>query len=191
MSNHPAKLESPYDVDVDVEPEEDYTDYIVRQANAWCQNPPPAPAGFELMECFSEPKHWPMYTVADDDFYAATCWDCTDHSAELREQINQLEHAKHSRFWRTKLGTRIVRWAYQMGVIAGSATTHNDFCKGCLTFVKWRSKRPYILGVSRDTWRCWRAGHRRGEHIGFGLCGKCLPCPDCGSMTAGHEDGCS
>jgi hypothetical protein len=69
---------------------------------------------------------------------------------------------------------------------------HGDGCNGCMPTgsLHWRGKRVYILGAHRNTWRCWRQRHRPGDPIGFGFCAKCMPCPACGSKTAGHNDGC-
>jgi hypothetical protein len=53
-------------------------------------------------------------------------------------------------------------------------------------------RRRLAAGLARwaNTWRCWSRGHRRGVEVGFGYCGKCVPCPRCGSETAGHYEGC-
>lgn len=182
VMNHPDKLGMIDDAD--------YGTYLGLQAEAWCENPPPAPAGFELIECAHVPRHWPTYTVADDDFYEASCPHCWVSNDQ--ERISELEHRLHKPWMRWKLTFKVLGWLYVLGLTSGYGMRN---CYACPSWVlsgpiHWGGSRPYVLGLKRETWRCLRAGHRPGDPIGFGYCSKCLPCPDCGSKTAGHASDC-
>ena len=56
--------------------DEEYVDYLGRTADHWINNPPPAPTGFELVECSATPRHWPEYSPIDDDLYSGGCSRC-------------------------------------------------------------------------------------------------------------------
>jgi len=180
VSDHPAKLVQGDD--------EDYVDYLGRQADAWRQNPPPAPEGFVLVECAAQPRHWPEYTVADSDFYDAFCSRCAYDS--LYDAHVGCEHSHHRAWRRWRITGKIAGWLYTSGLTSsGGSWRMGGGCPGCWTMPKWnRRKRPYILWVRREAWRCLLKGHHwPGEPIIFGFCGKCLPCPDCGSTAAEHH----
>lgn len=142
--------------------------------------------GLRLVECSTEPRHW--LWVLDCEDYGAPCYRCELN--DLYERQRQAEACRHWPWRRWKLTHRAGSLAYQLGVIAGSGTQWGNGCNHCLTGVRWRGKRPYLLGAQRETWRCWRQGHHRGEHVGFGYCGKCQPWPCCGSILMAHEPGC-
>lgn len=180
--NHPSKPVMGDD--------EDCVEYLWRTGSHWIDNPPPAPPGFELVECGATPRHWPAYSVVDDDLYPGCCPAC--YSDSQAEKIRELEcKAKHRR-WKS---WRILGWlsskGYSIGIIAGCGTSYGR-CELCGIGTqhmrpRWRGRRPYILGVSRDTWTCLRHGHRRQEsHWSRGLCTVCLPCPECGSTKPEH-----
>lgn len=181
-TNHPSKPEQGDD--------EDYVAYLGRCADHWIGNPPPAPEGFELMECHSEPRHWPEYRVIDDDFYPGYCSGCQYNA--LRETASKWECRAMHRRWKS---WHILGWlngkAYVLGIIAGSGVAYGR-CEHCgigrqYMRPRWRGKRPYILGVYRETWICLRHGHRRRESIvSRGICTVCLPCPECGSTAPEH-----
>lgn len=104
-------------------------------------------------------------------------------------------HANHARWQTWKITKRFAHRGYALGVLAGSGSSYSSECNGCVRLY-WRGRRPYILGLSRNTWRCLLVGgpngrHRPADQIGFGYCSKCLPCPTCGSETAGHLPGCA
>lgn len=104
---------------------------------------------------------------------------------------NDERHARHGAWRRWRFTRWLLGWAYQLGVISGWGTTSTSACTGCVSRICWRGQRYYVLGLPRDTWRCLLVGHHRpGEPVGFGMCGKCLPCPECGSTTATCEPGC-
>jgi hypothetical protein len=111
---------------------------------------------------------------------------------ELAERHDRCHHAGHGRWRRWQATHKVAGWLYALGVIAGWGINSGVGCNGCVVAVIWRrtARRPYLLGVSRESWHCLRAGHWPGESIGLGLCGKCLPCPGCGSVTNTHRDGC-
>lgn len=179
IENHPAKPEMGDD--------EDYVAYLGRCADQWTQTPPEAPHGFVRISCLN---HWPVYTVADDDFYEAPCPGCLIDSSY--NEANEMRcKAQHRRWksWRA-LGW-LSRKAYSWGVAAACGTSYGR-CRYCGIGVqhhrpRWRGSRPYILGVSRETWACLRRGHRRAEsHWSRGICTICLPCPECGSASPEH-----
>lgn len=180
VADHPAKLVQGED--------EDYVEYLGRQGDAWCDNPPPAPPGFVLVECGATPRHWPEYQIADSDFYDAPCSHCQYQA--LQKSHDPCRHSHHWPWRRWRITSEVHGWLYSLGVVVGGGWTFDGYCRGCLNGVRFRGKRSYILGKRREWWACLRRGHVRGEHVGFGLCGKCMPCPDCGSTTAGHRLGC-
>lgn len=147
------------------------------------------PPGLRLVECWSEPKHL-IYVINRDD-YGHPCPEC-----RLIPHIEADREARQCRHWgwrRTRAVRRLVRWAYSLGVISGSCTSWGDGCDACVTVGRraFSGRRPYVFGVSRDTWHCWLKGrHLRGDEVGFGLCGKCLPWSCCGSERYEHNPGC-
>lgn len=145
--------------------------------------------GLRLTECAAERGHYAF--VHDRDDYGVQCPYCRlDEYAEQDRQARQCRHWG----WRSWRITRyLTRRAYSLGVISGSCTSFGDGHDGCVTFSRaLRGERPYILGVSREEWRCWLIGHhRRGEPVGFGFCGKCVPWPCCGSIREDHNTGCA
>lgn len=182
--NHPAKLEQGED--------EEIVPYLTRQFDAWTTNPPAAPDGFSLIPCEATPRHWPMYEIVDDDFYGAHCLNCAAEEAYAAHE--GCEHSHHRAWRRWKITHKIVTWLYASGLsVTGGSFKWGGGCNACLTSGPMfrRGRRPYVLFVQTDTWRCILKGHHLpGDPIGFGYCAKCLPCPDCGSKTAGHNDGC-
>lgn len=181
--NHPAKIV--------IGDDEDYVKYLGRQADAWSQSPPEAPPGFVLAECDAEPRHWPTYTVADDDFYETPCPVCQIEAA-IAEHAG-CQHSRH-RAWRRWWATRrLAGWLYASGLTSsGGSASWGGGCNWCVTMPSWnRNRRSYVLWVSTDHWRCLLKHHHwPADHIAFGFCSKCLPCPDCGSKTAGHNPEC-
>lgn len=181
--NHPAKIVMGDD--------EDYVEYLGKQADAWTQSPPEAPPGFVLAECGVEPRHWPTYTIADDDFYETPCPVCQIEAA-------MAEHAgcrhSHHRAWRRWYLTRkLAAWLYASGLTSnGGSSSWGGGCNWCVTMPRWtRMRRVYVLWWELDKWRCLlRFRHWPADPIFAGFCSKCLPCPECGSQTAGHEPGC-
>lgn len=170
---------------------DDWGDYYAARAEALCENPPPAPAGFQLVECNKSPRHWPTYTVLEDD-YGAPCMYCAWE--QLNEAHSGCEHSHHGRWRRWRIAKWLVTQSYVSGLTAGGyGYSMNAHCDWCLsTLPRWRGKRAYVLWVKRETWRCLLRGrHLPGDHIAFGYCSKCLPCPECRSTTAGHHDGCA
>lgn len=181
-ANHPDKPEMGDD--------EDIVDYLGRCADQWTTSPPPAPEGFELVPCEANPRHWPEYRLVDEDFYPAPCARCVYD--DLRADRDRLACKAQHRRWKS---WRVLGWlgskGYALGVIAGHGVTYGR-CEHCgigrqYGAVRWRGKRPYVLGVSRDSWACLRRGHRRRELVfGRGICTVCLPCPECGSTDVEH-----
>jgi len=98
------------------------------------------------------------------------------------------------RWRRWTITHRFATFLYASGITSngGSVSWGGEGHNACHTLPRLDlHARPYILGVSRDTWRCWLIGHhRRGEEVGFGLCGKCMPWPCCGATTYDHAPSC-
>lgn len=113
---------------------------------------PEVPAGMRTADCWNEPKHDPTYAVDRDD-YGFPCPYCM--LAAASQEHEGCEHARHGRWRRWRIVHRTVRWAYALGIIAGGGSKYGGGCRGCLTSVHWRGRRPYILG---------RARHRLGEY---------------------------
>jgi hypothetical protein len=111
--------------------------------------------------------------------------------SELYRKNNELEHARHGAWRRWKVTGRVLGWAYQLGVIGGYGYQGNSACHPmCVSGVRWRGRRLYILGWSRGRWACLlRYHHRRREVVDAPvLCSVCCPCPECGSTDADHWD---
>lgn len=156
------------------------------------ENPPAAPAGFELVECSAEPRHWPTYVAQVDGMYPAPCHMCITEN--LSRDLNQMRCEKEHRRWKSwRIWDRITSRLYVLGIIAGSATWFGrcEFCGIGRQHMapRWRGKRPYILGLQREQWACLRRGHRRSE-TSYGVCSICLPCPSCGSTDPDHSGDC-
>lgn len=143
--------------------------------------------GLRLIECDANPRHYTWIHNRDD--YGAPCPWCllNDHTARDREA----DACRHWPWRRSWVFRRLARIGYALGVVNGFSYVGGNGHSGCVTDFHWRGKRSYLFGVSRDTWVCWRAGHRRGEPVAFGFCGKCVPWPCCGSERVEHTDGCA
>lgn len=118
---------------------------------------PTAAPGMRLVDCDAEPRH--MLWVLDRDDYGVPCFQCAwERQAEAERQARQCRHWG----WRT---WRITDWAsrtaYRLGITTGGGYIYGDGHNGCLTGVRFRGPRLYILGVSRDTWRCWLSSRGR------------------------------
>lgn len=149
--------------------------------------------GLHRAECEATPPHAPVWVLDGDHCgYGVPCPTCIQN--DLSQQLakaTRTDRCYHGGWHRWKATGRAVRWLYALGVISGSGWSYGGGHDGCVTFRFDLHRRPYILGVSRDVWRCWLVGrHRRGEEVGFGFCGKCVPWPCCGSQTLEHTDGC-
>ncbi|MEV0214254.1 hypothetical protein [Micromonospora sp. NPDC050695] len=147
---------------------------------------PNAVAGLRLVDCDAEPRH--LLWVHDRDDYGIPCYLCAwVKQAEAERLERQCRHWP----WRTwRITSWLDRRAYSLGITGSGGNTYGDGHNGCVTGVRFRGSRSYILGVSRDVWRCWLSGHRRGEPVGFGFCGKCVPWPCCQSIREEHTATC-
>lgn len=169
---------------------EDFVDYLGRKADHYTQSPPPAPPGFELVECDAEPRHWPVYTHADSDFYPMPCLYCVNESTQkavdaLERRYHWLKHPLRGRW-----AIRLLGKLYSLGVIAGYGTHYGGAtdCNRCIEGIRLRGRRPYVLGWPDWKWSCLiTRRHWPGEGPLFGMCGKCVPCPDCGTTKLDHN----
>lgn len=152
--------------------------------------------GLYRVDC-DTPGHGPVW-VRDGDHtgYGVPCHQCmykdvADELAKLRRE-DRCYHWPWRRWAATKWLTGKV---YTSGLAAhGGGWRWGGGHDGCQDRLPggWLRPRPYVLFVPSEVWRCWLIGHhRRGEHVGFGFCGKCVPWPCCGSQVAEHADGCA
>jgi hypothetical protein len=180
--------------DFDHEPDHEVCDYIRRCSACRAdvsETPCPEHAplhvpGLRLIECAAEPGHGRTW-VLDDDGYEPPCpWCVMDKLIKAHEGC---EHAGHGRWRRWAVTRRAASRLYGLGVLKGyGIARHYPYCDGCVTHFHWGSN-GYLLGWDRWKWRCLlTARHWPGEEIAPGLCGKCAPCPDCGSVTSEHAD---
>lgn len=143
-----------------------------------------------LVPCDTSPRHLEVYVVDRDD-YGTPCMYCAYES--IREDHAPCAHSHHWPWRRWKITGRVSHRLAVLGVLGGGGSwTLDGHCDGCHTWNRpFAGKRTYILGKSRDWWRCLIQGrHIQGEQIGLGYCGKCLPCPTCGSGSADHPSDC-
>lgn len=144
-------------------------------------------------ECDAKPKHSPVYTSADDEGigYGFPCPYC--QLVDAYERHSGCAHARHRAWRRWRVTHWLVTKAYTLGISSsGCGVQYGSGCKGCLVSrLRFTGSRPYVLGVLTDHWRCLlKMRHIPADPIGLGFCSKCVPCPGCGSKTAGHEPGC-
>ena len=157
------------------------------------ENPPPAPEGFELIECSATPRHWPTYMPYVDGQYPAACPACqcdaeSDANARLRCERDHRRWKSWTGWW------RISSWLYMLGITSSGGSVSMGRCEFCGTTrqhraPRWRGRRVYILGVRREVWECLRRGHRHSPTY-YGMCSICCPCPSCGSTDADHAGDC-
>lgn len=101
---------------------------------------------------------------------------------------DRAEHAKHWPWRRWRITHRLVGDAYQIGLISGSGSTFSASCRGCVSSIRWRGRRPYIAGWERERWSCLLVGrHRRQVIPGTSLCTVCAPCWVCRSSDPAHD----
>lgn len=162
------------------------------------ENPPAAPDGFELVECNATPRHWPIYAAMVDGMYPAPCYLCLIAEADrLRRQDECRREHRRWKSWRARgwLALRL----YTLGIVSSGGGLTYATCEWCSNTtqyhpLRWRGRRPYILGLQREWWTCLlgRGANRRphipGRHERYGVwCGRCLPCPDCGATEWMHD----
>lgn len=126
---------------------EDYVDFLGRAATYYCTNPPPSGEHLRLIEC-DNPTHWPEWEIDDTDFYPSGCSSCL--MEQMRASADELACRHH---WvdhplRGKAAARVLSWAKRMGIVAGYGLNYGGptACNGCITGIRWRGKRVYILG---------------------------------------------
>lgn len=151
--------------------------------------------GLARAECEATPPHSPVWTLdGEHNGYGNPCPQCMYNAvaADLAK-AQRRDRCYHWQWRRWTVTKRAASWAYRLGIISGYGIgCLGDGRNSCVTGLRpTRHQRPYILGASRDTWRCWLQGrHRRGVEVGFGFCGRCVPMPCCGSETLDHRHGC-
>lgn len=133
--------------------DEDPVDFLTRAAEYYCTTPAPAPPGFLLVECDATPRHWPIYEIdTGGEFYPMPCLYCTgeykdEEVARLKRRHHWIDHPLRGRF-----AVKVMSWAYSMGIIAGFGSAHGGLthCRSCINGVRFKGRRPYILGRERD-----------------------------------------
>lgn len=148
--------------------------------------------GLRLVECDRTPPH--VGWVVDAEDYGVPCpWCSLDYETQRVAEL-EVQRDRHGRWRGWPITFRLARWAYALGVTSGSCygTCRQAGHGWCVKYVTLRGSRPYVLGWPRNNWRCLLKGrHWPGEHVGFGLCGKCVPWQCCGSRTVEHLPGCA
>lgn len=150
--------------------------------------PEHAPAevpGLQMIRC--EAGHGPTWVV-DDDGYEPSCPWCV--IADEVKAHEGCEHAAHGRWRRWKVVHRALSRLYALGVVSGHGTVYGRGCHGCATGISF-GRNGYLLGWPRWKWQCvLTARHWPGEEVTRKMCGKCNPCPSCGSQRVRHERTC-
>jgi hypothetical protein len=141
--------------------------------------------GLQMVHCDARPRHRRMW-VLDFEGIESSCPYCQLNQRD--ERIAYLERCRHWSWRRSRLTRLLAGWAYALGIVAGYAVGVGG-CPyghhGCVYGFRWLGRRSYILGWPRWKWHCLLvAGHWPGPDGGTELCGKCFPCPDCGSTTS-------
>ena len=101
------------------------------------------------------------------------------------------------RSWRRwKLTGRLADWLYVAGITSnggGASWCGRDPIGGTIYDLPrlrsvWSGRRCYVLGLPMWWWECQRhqgakvrGRHRPARPFAFGLCARCVPCPDCGA----------
>lgn len=143
--------------------------------------------GLRLVECGAEPRHARTWLTDDDGFGPPCPWCVIDAAGREHEGC---EHASHGRWRRSRAVHRFLSWGYGMGFVGSYGSSYGGGCRGCVAGVRW-GRSSYLAGWPRWKWRCLlKARHWPGEEVLDGMCGKCCPCPDCGSQHAACKPGC-
>lgn len=172
--------------------DEDFLEHLNRVADWLSESPPPAPAGFVLVECAATPRHFPEYRVAEDVFYPGECMQC--HAEATWRDVSKLKCERDHRRWKSwRIWRRIASFLYVTGITPNGGSSSYGRCEFCGIGVqhrlpyRFRGSRPYVLWVRREIWSCLLKRHHRYRlHYPSGLCAICCPCPECGSTDQGH-----
>jgi hypothetical protein len=136
--------------------------------------------GLQLAPCDAMPRHHRTWFLATDTGYEPPCMYCA------WDAINQAhagcDHSHHGTWRRWRITHKVVSRLTRLGVLTGPGFTYSTHCRGCLHGFEW-GPGYYLLGWPRWKWRCLlRARHWPGEEVLSEVCGKCAPCPECGSQ---------
>jgi hypothetical protein len=143
--------------------------------------------GLVLVECDATPQH-PRSWVLAGDAYPPPCHWCAYQ--DLADAHAPCRHARHGAWRRWTITHKMLGWLYALGVIGSRTIIHDRYCDGCTDHIRF-GRNGYLLGWPRWKWQCLlQQRHRPGVEILSGICGKCCPCPGCGSVTWEHEHGC-
>lgn len=131
--------------------------------------------GLELVPCTASPRHPFMWLHACEDlgYGGPECAFCELTAAQQAHA--GCEHARHPAWGRWWITHRLLSHAYVLGIITGHGAIYGSACDGCLTSVRWRGQRPYVLGWPRWKWVCLRRGHWPGAEYAPDACARCHP----------------
>lgn len=156
--------------------------------------PEPEPFGLRDGEIVPVPLH------DDDDVYVIqpetpTIDDLAHGIASMARDAAETFPGRHN--WRRwELPRTVSGWLYVVGITSTGGGTRwcgRDPIGGPIHDLPqlrsvWNGRRLYVLG--RPTW-WWECHRRQGLHIAgrhaparpfaFGICARCVPCPDCGA----------
>jgi hypothetical protein len=144
--------------------------------------------GLQLAECDTQPRHPRTWFLASDG-YPPPCMYCSYDV--LAENHAGCAHSHHWPWRRWKLTRSAAYRLTLLGVSPGAWIIHDGYCRGCFSGFSPRLS-GYLLGWPRWKWSClFRGRHWPGVQIIAGVCGKCAPCPACGSVVLEHGRGCT
>lgn len=144
--------------------------------------------GLVRAQCEAEPPHGPFFVLASDR-YDPPCPTC--QYTALRDQLDETKRCRHWPWRRWLVTGRAAGLAYRLGLISAYGVNLGvNGCDGCQVGFRLRGRRPYLVGIELEGWRCLARGHRRA-HVGAGICGRCSPWPCCGSTVEDHAPDCA
>jgi len=144
--------------------------------------------GLALAECTAEPGHPRAWFLAGDAIYPPPCPFCQYEA--LRAEHAPCEHSHHGPWRSWKVTHKALYRLRLLGVIGGGWNTYDEHCRGCVSHLELGGS-GYVLGWPTWKWRCLLKGHHwPGVLVFADICGKCLPCPGCDSVTNEHGRGC-
>lgn len=116
-----------------------------------------------------------------------------DQVASLMHDINEVTT------WPSRWSPRSWRWLHRLlvrltslGALGGGGSAAWGYGLPTTKYgtPRLRGKRHYWLGKPTGWWECLLRGHHwpSPHQVGFGMCAKCAPCPECGkAVPLEHE----
>lgn len=145
--------------------------------------------GLMLADCGAVPRHPRTWLIANDAGYGAPCMYCA-YDAESAAHA-PCAHSHHWPWRHWAVTHKTLHWLVLAGVTRGGWFTHDTHCRGCVDHLRLGGS-SYVLGWPKWKWRCLLKGrHWPGVLVFADMCGKCAPCPGCGSVTYEHVGVCT